>query len=223
MYSSRKRKWAADFATIVSYVGTNLYFKTNFDNLDYFQEVQNNPFFLIPKHQHLFDVPFTALALHKGTKRRGHYIMKDDLPEFLELCGGIRVKRIKDLENMEEFSKLPKERARAIIREANQIKKEVYGNILPKLIEKGDPIISYVEGERRYKEPHQVQSSDFVNLMSVQKKVGKQIAFVPLDIDYDSLKFRANVNVRVGEPIKVKDDDLESLVNHFRDQIELFY
>jgi hypothetical protein len=218
------------FATLVSNV-VKLYcenkFNVYYENTHYLNEVKDNSFFLIPKHQSGLDILLCAALTRKELKKNPYYIMKDSLPGILEYLGGLRITRGSDLEINEQLSK---EEKRKLIEDAKKQKNEIY-HLLTNLVlkkekdERGNIIVSYIEGTRKYKMSSKISKADFKSLQDVQQKSGISIPFCPLDIYYeDAKKAGSDIILKVGKPIIIGNEksDLEELVNHFRNNIELF-
>jgi len=191
------------------------FYNVMFEDTERLYDYHNRGFVLLPKHQSNLDILLEGILLKKSINRQGHYIMKDSLPSILEYVGGVPITRAR------EIKKLPKEMRLEKVAEARQKREEVYGE-LANLLKLNEIVVVHVEGKRHYQKKTKINRGNVQSLMDMQKKVGEQITFFPLDIKYQDIdKFRSNILLKVGEPIKVSDDGLEDLTNHLAKNIEL--
>ena len=193
----------------------NSFYNIEYENTERLYEYCDKGFVLLPKHQSNLDIILEGLLLKSSINRHGHYIMKDSLPGILEYVGGVPITRAR------EIKKLPKEMRLEKIAEARKKSEEVYGK-LANLLKLNEIVVVHVEGKRQYQKKTKINTANVQSLLDMQKKVGERVTFFPLDIKYEDIKkFRSEILLKVGEPIKVGDYGLEDLTYHLARNIEL--
>ena len=219
-YQSRKNdSIVKPIATLLN-LGFRLYYTVSFEHMERLHHVKDKPFMLLPKHLHELDILLEGVIVFKAIKRCPHYIMKPSLAGYgFEYCGGIKITRISDLRGKDRG-----ERKKAL-REAQQQKKYV-DNVIKYLLQNGEIVVYHPEGTRtaRGTENLQVVQHNLRKLLRLQKEMGKQITFVPLDIRYQNLRrYRSRIRVIVGNPFQVPDDGLEEFVERMHESIPTLF
>lgn len=135
------------------------------------------PYVLLPKHQSMFDIILEGVLLHRTQQICPHYLMKNTLPDWLGLYGGIHVIRQRDAAQ-------PGERRRniAALRRAQQV-----------LAEKG-VLVVHPEGTRVLGAVGELQAAGLSMIVGWQKDLGP-IPLIPVGIRYGG-----QIHVRVGTP-----------------------
>jgi len=191
------------------------FYQVSYHNTDHLKPFKNKPFILLPKHQTLFDPALESILLHRAIRGRGNYLMKDSLPSFLEYFGAVKISRGKDVRTCPD--------RRAAIKEAKLQRDEVE-DYLCHLLRNNEILVIHPEGTRTYKQPGTPNTSTLTRLLRIQKRVGKPIPFVPLDISYEQVyQPGSKIKLSVGTPIVVEDDGLDQLVTHLVSEVSLFY
>jgi len=179
------------------------------------RDLGDKGFVLLPKHQHWLDIPLDGLLLKETLNRYGNYIMKNVLPKWiLEPLGGISIIRGRD--DLPELVK--KHGKKKAIEIAKEKENEIYSYAIPNLLARNEIIVTYIEGHRYFQKEAKITASNVKNLMKSQKMLGEQITFVPVDSEYKDKE----VIIKVGKPIKVPDNGLEELIEHLRNEVELW-
>ena len=184
------------------------------DNLKAFQK---EGFVLLPKHQHTFDIPLEAIVLKNYLNRHAYYIMKDSLPGFYRLLGGIPIKRAKEIKNED------KEKRATLIEEAKKTREYVRKKMLELLL-KDEIVVFHFEGGTAYKKETILNPAILNRLIRTQKDYlmakGKELYFVPMDIYYEDVhRKHTQIEVTVGNPFTAPN--LEELADSLIKNIEL--
>jgi 1-acyl-sn-glycerol-3-phosphate acyltransferase len=141
------------------------------------------PGILLPKHQFWTDIPIVALAAWKPL----NFIAKQELfiypvvRHFFSSLGGVPINRLNPVKSLDSF------------------------RYVEQLLKKREFIVLFPEGTYY---PHAVGRGKhrFIErILRVQEKMGwrgdKAIPFIPVGIRYDEKNFRAEVQVKIGQPI----------------------
>ena len=196
----------------------NNFYRVNFQNTERFGHCADRGFVLLPKHQSNLDILLEGMLLRK-IGRYGNYVMKDSLPKLFEYVGGIGITRVKDLRKQPGYHN--REMRSEMLAAAKGRREEVEEELL-NLLKMNEIIVVHVEGKRYYQTKTKINRANLQRFLGIQKKLGEQITFFPLDIKYQDMgQFRSEVLLKVGNPAKVKDDGLEDLTNHLAKEIEL--
>ena len=202
----------------VSFI-VNATYDLKFQNESRLWPYSQEGFVLLPKHQSNWDIPLEGVLLKKAIGRYGNYVMKDSLPKVLEYLGGMSVMRVRDIR---KYSGYNDKQGRAEILMIAKDKREELENRMVELLDKNEIVVSHIEGKRFYQQKTKINPSNLQRFLDIQKKLQKQITFIPLDIKYEDIRaVGSKVLLKVGSPIKVKDDGLEELVGHMANEIEL--
>jgi len=141
------------------------------------------PGILLPKHQFWTDIPIVALAAWKPL----NFIAKQELfvypvvRHFFSSLGGVPINRLNPVKSLDSF------------------------RYVEQLLKKRELIVLFPEGTYY---PHAVGRGKhrFIErILRVQEKMGwrgdKAIPFIPVGIRYAEENFRAEVQVKIGQPI----------------------
>ena len=173
---------------------------------------------MLPKHQSTLDIILEGMLLKRVLGRYANYIMKGTLPRWLEYIGGISITQGKHLKRMLKKNK-NRHSKRDILQEAKE-RRDYVDNIILNLLLMDEIVVVHSEGTRSYKEPFSINVPNIKKLLDMQKKLGKDITFVPLNIKYeDKSKYRSSIELIVGNPINVPDNGLDKLVGHLKEEI----
>jgi 1-acyl-sn-glycerol-3-phosphate acyltransferase len=161
---------------------------------------REGPALLLPKHRAYRDIPFEGVVLYRYTGRQGNYVMKVGLWGVLELLGGVKIIRPKDLRRLKDREARRAEIARA--REANQRTVDY----LSWLYRQGEIVVSHPEGQRYRDGMGPLQKEIIEHLLQVERDLGRPIPMFPIGFQYESLcRPGARVFFRVGEPLLSRD------------------
>ena len=153
------------------------------------------PGLLLPKHHAYRDIMVEGVLLHRLTKRYATYVMKRGLWGVLELCGGVKVFRPKDIRRIAD-----REERRAEIRRARAANQRLQ-DYLDGLYRHGELVISHPEGMRYQDAMGPLQKEVVEHLVLAQERLGLQVPLIPIGIEYGSYsRPRAPVYFRVDEP-----------------------
>lgn len=182
----------------------NSIYSVTFENTNYLEPLRRSPLVLLPKHQLFLDILLEGMLLDKYQQRSGFFVMKDSLPSFLDYCGGIRIKREKDLKT----KTLSDEQKRKALRDAQEQKKEVH-NSMKKVLRHNQVLVIHPEGTRHYKETGEINKSLLQILIKIQKELNLSIPFVPLSINYMGQPYfpRMKVSIDVKKPLYTTSQD----------------
>jgi len=135
------------------------------------------PYVLLPKHQSMFDIILEGVLIHRTQHVYPHYLMKNTLPDWLGLYGGIHIVRQRDAAETSARRKNI-----AALRRAQQV-----------LANKGILIV-HSEGTRVPGAVGELQPAGLSLIVGWQKDLGP-IPIVPVGIHYGG-----QIHVRVGTP-----------------------
>src|ERR1043166_3036319 len=135
------------------------------------------PYVLVPKHQSMIDIILEGVLIYRTQHVYPHYLMKNTLPDWLGLYGGIHVVRQRDVSQTSE-----RRRNIAALRRAQQA-----------LAKKGIRVI-HPEGTRVAGAVGELQAAGLATIVGWQKDLGP-IPLVPVGIHYGG-----QIHVRVGTP-----------------------
>ncbi|MFA6110056.1 MAG: 1-acyl-sn-glycerol-3-phosphate acyltransferase [Candidatus Latescibacterota bacterium] len=157
---------------------------------------REGPALLLPKHRAYRDIPVEGVVLYRYTGRYANYVMKVGLWGVLELMGGIKIIRPKDLRRLKDREARRAEITRA--REANQRTVDY----LSWLYGQGEIVVSHPEGQRYRDGMGPLQKEIIEHLLQVERALGRQIPMFPIGFEYESLRRpRARAYCRIGEPL----------------------
>ena len=215
-YEGRRKDWLA--STITFFLqGLECHYDIDYHNPERLLELKDEGFILLPKHQRMLDIMLEGLMLREVLHKNGSYIMKSTLPGLMEYLGGIPIKRAKDILLRSDDREIRKRE----IEEAREIRDRAE-NMVAGLIAHKEIIVFHPEGTRNYKARGDIPQPNLDSLIRIQKKVGYQIPFVPLDIDYKTESvFDPEVDLIVGRPIRTSSAD--ELRAHLSREIKLLH
>lgn len=167
------------------------------DNLPSF-----GPILLLPKHQKYADIPLENILLRR-VSRKGNWIMKNGLPKWFELFGGVSVKRAKDVKKIKDRSK-----RRIAVEEARSQNADVTSYV-EFLYSQGEVVVMHPEGTRCPNEVGGILKMDYVNqAVELSRSNGFYIPLIPVGINYHG----RNVTLVVGKPLSHDSDNLELII-----------
>jgi len=175
----------------------------------------HGPVLLLPKHCAYRDIPLEGIVFYRTMRRYGTYVMKVGLWGILELVGGFKIVRPKDIRRIKD-----REQRRAEIRRARAANQQTQ-SYLTWLYSQGEMIVSHPEGMRYQNAMGPMQREIIDHLLKAQEELGLQIPLIPVGIEYEGYwKPRARVTFRVGEPLYSSQfDDPSDLVDAVGEQI----
>ncbi len=170
---------------------------------------------LLPKHHAYRDILVEGVSLYRYTGRFATFVMKRGLWGVLELAGGVKVTRPKDvrrLKNREE-RRAAIERARAANNYLQAYLSWLYCN--------GELVISHPEGMRYQDHMGPLQKEIVEHLLQTQEATGIEVPMIPIGIEYESYaRPGSRVFFRVGEPIRAQNlTDLPDVVDQIDGQL----
>ena len=156
---------------------------------------RGGPALILPKHRAYRDILVEGVLLYKLTRRYANYVMKAGLYKLLELSGGIRIVRPKDLRRLKNREERKAEILRA--REHNQVSLDY----LSWLYRKGEMVVSHPEGMRYLDTMGHLQKEIVEHMLQVERHHGLRIPIIPIGLEYESYKRPlSRIHFRVGEP-----------------------
>ncbi len=175
------------------------------------------PALILPKHCAYRDILIEAALLYRFTRRYANYIMKVGLWRVLELMGGVKVVRPKDIRRIADRQQRRAEIRRA--RAANQ-QMEVY---LDGLYRCGELVVSHPEGMRYQNELGPLQKEIVEHLVRAEERLGLRIPLIPIGLEYDSYcRPGAQVYFRVDEPLYADSfANINGLMDHLSNRLRV--
>ncbi len=156
---------------------------------------RQGPALLLPKHRAYRDIPVEGVLLYKITRRYANYVMKVGLHKLLELSGGIKIVRPKDLRRLKN-----REKRKAQIRWAREHNQGAL-DYLAWLYRRGELVVSHPEGMRCQDTIGHLQKEIVEHMLDVEHRHGLRIPIIPIGFEYESYKKPlSRVYFRIGEP-----------------------
>lgn len=156
---------------------------------------RQGPGLLLPKHRAYRDILVEGVVLYQETGRLASFVMKVGLWGVLELLGGVKVIRPKDIRRLKD-----REERRAEIRRARAANQELQ-NYLTWLYSQDELVVSHPEGMRYQDAMGPVQKEIIEHLLQAEEQLGRSIPLIPIGLAYESYRRpRARVHFRIGEP-----------------------
>ena len=157
----------------------------------------------------LFRSVVEGVSLYRYTGRFATFVMKRGLWGILELAGGVKVTRPKDVRRLKD-----REQRREAIRRAREANDEMQA-YLSWLYRHGELVISHPEGMRYQNSMGPVQKEVVEHLLRTQETWGIEVPMIPIGIEYESYaRPRSRVFFRVGAPIRAQGmADLPAVVD----------
>ena len=186
----------------------------SYENGDRFSKLKKNEnIVLLPNHQTMLDLVLEGIALRDLRLCNGNQLMRTGFRyrKFFETYGALFI------ENGEEIGKAEKKHRWAALDMARESEKEIYTQIFPYLLSKDEVLVVHPEGTRHeHKKNVSNTRKSIGKLLATQSSLGEQITFVPLRIDYQRMGWVfPKATLTFGRPIKVPDDGLEALADHW--------
>jgi 1-acyl-sn-glycerol-3-phosphate acyltransferase len=193
----------------------NKIYSVKINNSEYLQSLSRSPIVLLPKHQLFLDILIEGMILDQYQQRNGFFVMKDSLPAFLSKCGGIRIKRLKDLDK----NASPKERKIAL-HEAQKQKKEVH-YAMEKVLKYNGALVVHPEGSRNYNRIGKIDRTLLGAILKVQEKIPNPVAFIPLSINYLGTPYLPGMKIIVDIAKPLYTNKKEELENYLLKSLPL--
>lgn len=215
-YKSKRNDLLYDIVEGICDAVLSTYYKISYENADRLNDLREEGFVLLPKHQRYIDIPLEGTFLKKIIGRRAYYIMSSSLPRIFEKLGGIGLTRVKDIRKKSDR----RDRKEAL--DYAQKQKRYVEDVIQYLLERKEIVVIHPEGQRNYKKTASPKKAIILRkLFDIQKRMRKPITFIPLDIFYKS-GFRplSSIVLKVGSPIQT--NDVKTLEDHLINEIELF-
>ncbi len=178
--------------------------------------LKDKGFIMLPKHQHILDIPLEGIILKDELHRQAYYIMKDSLPSFYRLLGGIPIIRAKEIKQM------TKEERRTRIKEAKKLR-DYINKVMLELLLKDEIVVFHFEGGTAYKKETKLKPAILKRLVRIRNDYllakGEELYFVPIDFEYEDVhKRHSKITVTVGNPFTASnlEELTENLVNNIK-------
>lgn len=214
-YKSKRNDLLHDVVARTWGVLLKTYYSVHYEHTERLQNLKDQGFILLPKHQRHIDILLEGGLLLQTTGRRAHYVMAASLPKLLIYLGGIGLTREKDIRRRGN----KRNRKEAIYNAQKQ--REYVDDVIRYLLNQKGIVVIHSEGERNYKKIASPKKAMLRRLIMIQNQMKRPTTFVPLDIHYESrFRPRSSVILKVGNPIQT--DDVNSLEDHLINEIELF-
>jgi 1-acyl-sn-glycerol-3-phosphate acyltransferase len=155
----------------------------------------SGPALILPKHCSYRDILVEGVLLHRAARRYANYVMKTGLSAFLELPGGVRIVRPKDIRRAKD-----RDERRRLLEEARRRNSDTI-EYLAWLYRSGECVISHPEGTRHADSMGVLQKEIVEHLKAVEQQSGIRVPMIPVGIEYVPTKPRSTIHFRVGEPI----------------------
>lgn len=163
---------------------------------------ESGPALILPRHQRYADILLEGIML-TDANRKGTWIMKDGLPKWFELFGGVSIRRAKDVRKIRNRNE-----RKIAVGEARKQNAEVM-DYVKFLYENGGVVVMHPEGTRCPQGVGTALKMDYVNQAVELSRSGRMsIPLIPIGINYSG----RNVTLNVGQPINHEADNLESVI-----------
>ncbi len=175
----------------------------------------SGPTLILPKHCSYRDILVEGVLLHRATRRYANYVMKTGLSAFLELPGGVRIVRPKDIRRAKDRDERRRRLEEARRRNSDTIE------YLAWLYRSGECVISHPEGTRHADSMGVLQKEIVEHLVAVEQQSGIRVPMVPVGIEYVPTKPRSTIHFRVGELLfSDQFEDTASVMSALGESIE---
>jgi len=175
----------------------------------------SGPALILPKHCSYRDILVEGVLLHRATRRYANYVMKTGLSALLELPGGVRIVRPKDIRRAKD-----REERRRLLEEARRRNTETI-EYLSWLYRSGECVISHPEGARHADSMGTLQKEIVEHLVAVETQFGIRVPMIPVGIEYVPTKPRSTIFFRVGQPLYSDQfDDTVNIMSVLSESIE---
>ena len=173
------------------------------------------PALILPKHCSYRDILVEGVLLHRATRRYANYVMKTGLSAFLELPGGVRIMRPKDIRRAKD-----RDQRRRRLEEARRRNSDTI-EYLAWLYRSGECVISHPEGTRHADSMGILQKEIVEHLVAVEQQSSIRVPMVPVGIEYVPTKPRSTIHFRVGELLYSDQfEDTASVMSALGESIE---
>ena len=175
----------------------------------------SGPALILPKHCSYRDILVEGVLLHRATRRYANYVMKTGLSAFLELPGGVRIVRPKDIRRAKD-----RDERRRLLEEARRRNSDTI-EYLSWLYRSGECVISHPEGTRHADSMGVLQKEIVEHLVAVEQQSGIRVPMIPVGIEYVPTKPRSTIHFRVGELLHSDQfEDTASIMSALGESIE---
>ncbi|MDE2742055.1 MAG: 1-acyl-sn-glycerol-3-phosphate acyltransferase [Gemmatimonadota bacterium] len=178
---------------------------------------REGPALILPKHCAYRDILLEGVLLYRFTRRYANYIMKVGLWGFLELMGGVKVVRPKDIRRIAD-----REQRRAEIRRARAANQQMQA-YLDGLYQSGELVVSHPEGMRYQDKLGPLQKEVVEHLVQAEERLGMRVPLIPIGLEYDSYaRPGAQVYFRVDEPLYADSfANVNELMDHLGNRLRI--
>lgn len=178
---------------------------------------REGPALILPKHCAYRDIFFEGVLLYRFTRRYANYVMKVGLWGILELTGGVKVERPKDIRRIAD-----REQRRAEIRQARAANQQMQA-YLDGLYQSGEVVISHPEGMRYQDKLGPLQKGVVEHLVQAEERLGIRVPLIPIGLEYDSYaRPGARVYFRVDEPLYADSfANINELMDHLSNRLRV--
>lgn len=189
----RRKDWLFKIARKLA-AGVLLYHRIEVEGGEHLP--RQGPALLLPKHRAYRDLLIEGVIFYRIARRLATYVMKPGLYGVLELLGGFKIVRPKDIRRIED-----REARRAEIRRARQANQRTR-DYLTWLYGRGELIVSHPEGMRYQEVMGAMQTEIIGHLLQAEKQLKLRIPVIPIGLEYESYaRPRARAYLRIGEPL----------------------
>ena len=151
---------------------------------------------ILPKHRAYRDILVEGVLLHRFTSRHASYVMKVGVYGILEVLGGVKIVRPRDIRRIED-----REVRRQRIEWARDRNQHTL-DYLAWLYNTGELVVSHPEGTRCADGMGALQKQLIEHMLSVERERGLRIPMIPVGLEYENLRApRSAVYFRVGAPL----------------------
>ena len=178
---------------------------------------REGPALILPKHCAYRDILLEGVLLYRFTRRYANYIMKVGLWGVLELMGGVKVVRPKDIRRIAD-----REQRRAEIRRARAANQQMQ-DYLDGLYQRGELVVSHPEGMRYQDKLGPLQKEVVEHLVQAEERLGMRVPLIPIGLEYDSYaRPGARVYFRVDEPLYADSfANINELMDHLGKRLRI--
>ena len=178
---------------------------------------REGPALILPKHCAYRDILLEGVLLYRFTRRYANYIMKVGLWGVLELMGGVKVVRPKDIRRIAD-----REQRRAEIRRARAANQQMQA-YLDGLYQSGEVVVSHPEGMRYQDKLGPLQKEVVEHLVQAEERLGVRVPLIPVGLEYDSYaRPGARVYFRVDEPLYADSfANVNELMDHLGNRLRV--
>ena len=170
---------------------------------------KEGPVLFLAKHQSGKDIMLESLFMNYYCNRQTNWIMKSNLPNFLEYGGGIKIERLQEVRRIKDKSK-----RREFLEKAKENNQNVF-EYIHFLYSIGETLFVHPEGTRAYNEMLPMKKEIIDLTRNYENKTNQNIPIIPVGIEYESLnKFRSKIYLRSGEPISTSKPNLISTIEN---------